>query len=58
MNSRAQIAYMDHNSGIDRVQSKRKDVKLRYRTVFSKVASDWVAKRIMERKKKYSIDEI
>ena len=48
----AQLAIMDHNSGIDQIQSKRKDGKLRYITVFSKVASNWVAKKIMERKKK------
>ena len=49
---RAQLAIMDHNFGIDRVQSKRKDGKLRYRTVFSKVASNQVAKE------KTFIDEI
>ena len=40
--ARAQLAIMNHNSGIDRVQSKRKDGKLRYRTVFSKVALNCV----------------
>ena len=58
MYARAQLAIMDHNFGIDRVQSKTKDGKPRYRTVFSKVASNWVAKKIMERKKKTFIDEI
>ena len=52
MYARAQLAIMNHNSGIDRVQSKRKDGKLRYITVFSEVASNCVAKKIMERKKK------
>ena len=57
MYARAQLAIMDHNSGMGRVQSKRKDGKLMYRTVFSKVASNWVSKKIMERKKKNLIDE-
>ena len=46
----AQLAIMGHNSGIDRVQSKRKDGKLRYRTMFSE-ASNWVTKKIMEEEK-------
>ena len=52
MYARTQLAAMDHNSGINQVQSKTKDGKPRYRTVFSKVSSNWAAKRIMKRKKK------
>ena len=58
MYARKQLAIMDNNSGIDRVQYKGKDGELRYRTVFSKVPSNWVYKKIMERKKKTFIDEI
>ena len=50
--------YMDHNSGIKRKQSRTKNGKLRYNTVYSKVTSSWVARKIIEKKEKAFINDI
>ena len=58
MYARTQLAIMDHNSGIGKEQAKTKEGVLRHKTVFSKVSSNWVAKRIMEEKDKTFICDI
>ena len=58
MYARTQLAVMDHNSGVGRVQATTKTGEKKYKTVYSKVSSSWVAKKIMEDKNKTFIQDI
>lgn len=58
MYARAKLAVMDHNSGINQQQAKTKKGELRYKTVYSRITSSWVAKKIMEKKDKVFIKDI
>ena len=58
MYTRAQLAVMDHNSGIGREQAKTEDGDLRYKTVYSKVSNTWVLKKIMVEKDKTFLKDI
>ena len=50
MYARTKLAVMDHNSGINRKQLKTKQGKLRYKTIYSRISSCWVARKMMEKK--------
>ena len=58
MYARTKLAVMDHNSGIHRNQSRTKQGHLRFKTVYSRITSSWVAKKIMDKKDKNFIQEI
>ena len=58
MYARTKLAVMDHNSGINRKQSRTKHGNLRYITLYSRVTSSWVAKKIMDKKDKTFIQDI
>ena len=58
MYARTQLAVIDHNPGTKRKQSRTKDGKLRYNTVYFKVTSSWVERKIMGKKEKAFINDV
>ena len=58
MIARSQLAVLDHNSGVDAVQSETKAGDKRVKLQFSKVTQSWVVKNIKEPKQKAYIEHI
>ena len=58
MYARTKLAVMDHNSCIHRNQSRTKQGHLRFKTVYSRITSSWVAKKIMDKKDRHFRQEI
>ena len=49
MYARTKLAVMGHNSGIHRDQSRTKQGHIRFKTVYSRITSSWVAKKIIDK---------
>ena len=58
MIARSQLAVLDHNSGVDTIQSETKKGDPRYKLQFSKVMQSWVVKAIKEPKQKHYIEHL
>ena len=58
MYARTQLGVMDHNSDTERKQAVTTEGKPRYKTLYTKISAAWVAKAIMEDKKKKYMNDI
>ena len=58
MIARTQLAVLDFNSGSQCVQATTQENKYRFKLSFSKVAQNWVVKKISRKKNKKYIEEL